>query len=285
MLTSEDILERVQTPLALERNKVSLAFLFGSTVEGNAARDVDIAVLFDNYSFGAYQEVYEGLQASLKDRRLDLVVLNRSNARIKLQALLKGTLLFAAHQRTLSDFAVDALYEYEDYRYFKSEFTTYFRERILEGMSMAQKRLDRERVETYLSRLDETVGQLSRLANKYSAYEDFQSDVDTRELCVHYLRIAVESVLDVCRHFLAVKGVSLAEIDTVNIIELCGEKGLLDPNFARKIKGMAGMRNAIVHVYWRLDYQAIHRVLSEELGHFDEFARQVHDYLESDQQL
>ena len=105
--------------------------------------------------------------------------------------------------------------------------------------------------------------------------------MDTRELCVHHLRIALESVLDVCRHFLAVKGVSLAELDTTNLIELAGEKGLLEPSFARKIRGMAGMRNAIVHVYWRLDYEAIYRAVTEGLHDLDEFARQVRDYLES----
>lgn len=40
-----------------------------------------------------------------------------------------------------------------------------------------------------------------------------------------------------------------------------------------------GMRNAIVQVYWRLDYQAVYRAVTEELGDFGEFARQVQRYL------
>ena len=83
------------------------------------------------------------------------------------------------------------------------------------------------RVETLLSTLDEAMGQLRRLGGRFASFEEFKADVDTRELCVHYLRIALESVLDVCRHFLAVVGVSLAELDTTNLIELAGEKGLL----------------------------------------------------------
>jgi len=72
----------------------------------------------------------------------------------------------------------------------------------------------------------------------------------------------------------------LAELDTTNLIELAGEKGLLDPAFAHKIRGMAGMRNAIVHVYWRLDYEAIHHAVTEGLRDLDEFARQVRTYLD-----
>ena len=70
------------------------------------------------------------------------------------------------------------------------------------------------------------------------------------------------------------------EYDTTSVIQLAGEKGLLDGRFARRIKGMAGMRNAIVHVYWRLDYRAIYKTVTEELGDFAEFARQVTSYLE-----
>jgi uncharacterized protein YutE (UPF0331/DUF86 family) len=88
-------------------------------------------------------------------------------------------------------------------------------------------------------------------------------------------------VLDICRYFLAVKGVSLAEIDTTTLLELAGERGLVDPEFAQRIRGMAGMRNAIVHVYWRLDYQAIYQTVTRRLGEFDEFARQVKAYLDS----
>ncbi|MDI6793271.1 MAG: DUF86 domain-containing protein [bacterium] len=46
------------------------------------------------------------------------------------------------------------------------------------------------------------------------------------------------------------------------------------------MKGMAGMRNAIVHVYWNLDYQAIYKAVTEKLTDFDEFARRVEEFLE-----
>ena len=101
-------------------------------------------------------------------------------------------------------------------------------------------------------------------------------------MCVHYLRIALESALDICRHFLAVVGVSLAALETTNLIELAGDKGLLESSFAQRIRGMAGMRNAILHVYWRLDYQAIYRAVTEQLSDFDEFAREVRTYLRNE---
>jgi len=264
---------------------VRLAFLFGSVLDEDRPsppRDLDVAVYFDRYEFESYLALLERLAAFLGvgPGTLDLVVLNRANPRLKLEAALKGVLLFAAEPGARAEFIADALFEYEDYRRFRREHACRLRRRIEEGLSMAERKLDRERVEGYLSKLDEAVGRLAELRTRFSSFEEFTENVDTRELCVHYLRIALECVLDICRHFLAVVGVSIAEVETTNLIELAGEKGLIDPGFARRIKGMAGMRNAIVHVYLRLDYAAIYEVISQRLADFDEFARQVRDYLD-----
>lgn len=258
---------------------IRLACLFGSVLERPLAHDVDLAVLFREYSFEGYLEVLEATCQTLGTRRVDLVVLNRANAPLKLRALLEGRLILAETPLTLPEAVAEALFEYEDYRRFMAEYCLLLSRRCQEGLSMAERRVDRQRVEGYISVLDEAVAQLRRLQGRFTSFEQFQADVDTRELCVHYLRIALEAVLDICRHFLAVVGLSLAELDTTNLIELAGEKGLLEPAFAHRIRGMAGMRNAIVHVYWRLDYQAIYRAVTEQLADFDEFARQVRAYL------
>jgi len=264
---------------------VKFALLFGSMIDGDGdhPRDIDIAVWFDRYRFDTYLALLERLSRVLEvsEDALDLLVLNRASPRLKLEALLKGIPLFVGEAHALEESIAEALFEYEDYRRFKREYDVRLGGRVEEGLSMAERRMDRERVEGYLSKLDEALERLTILRERFSSPDEFKRDIDTRELCVHYLRIALECVLDICRHFLAVKGVSLAEVDTTNLIELAGEKGLIDPGFAQRIRGMAGMRNAIVHVYWRLDYDAIYEAITRRLGDFDEFARQVRDYLES----
>lgn len=263
-----------------QKDGVRLATLFGSTVtEGGTPRDVDVAVLFEPYSFDRYLALQEALCQVLGTRQVDLVVLNRANAVLKLNALLEGVLLYARDASEAGDFVAQALFEYDDYRRFKAEYEVQFGQRCREGLSVAERRLNRERVEALLSTLDEAVDHLRRLGGRFASFEEFKADVDTRELCVHYLRIALEAVLDVCRHFLAVVGVSLTELDTTNLIELAGEKGLLEPVFAQRIRGMASMRNAIVHIYWRLDYEAVYQALTKGLADLDEFARQVQSYL------
>lgn len=278
------IAERERMAEIFRELRVTFAFLFGSAVETARAAppcDIDIAVQFAPYNFEAYLMLRERLSKLLdvKADDLDLVVLNRANPRLKMEALLKGNPLFVGSQQALDEFAADAFFEYEDYRWFKREYTECLAGRVEEGLSMAERQLNRERVEGYLSKMDEAVERLATLRTRFASFDEFQRERDTRELCVHYLRIALESLLDICRHFLAVKGVNLADIDTTNLIELAGERGLMDVAFAQRIRGMAGMRNTIVHVYWRLDYEPIYEMISQRLGDFDEFARQVKDYV------
>jgi uncharacterized protein YutE (UPF0331/DUF86 family) len=258
---------------------VRLACLFGSSVEPWQARDVDLAVWFATYSFDCYLDTLEAICQALGTRRVDLVVLNRANVLLRLRALLSGIVVFAATPMIYVEVLSKALVEYDDDRYFLRLYRQLLAQRCEEGLSVTERRIDQQRVEGHLSTLDDAMAHLRRLRQRYSSFDQFQADVDTRELCVHYLRIALEAVLDICRHYLAVVGVSLAELDTTNLIELAGEKGLLEMTFARRIRGMAGMRNAIVHVYWRLDYVAIYRVITEQLIDLDEFARQTRRHL------
>jgi uncharacterized protein YutE (UPF0331/DUF86 family)/predicted nucleotidyltransferase len=259
----------------LAEDGVRIACLFGSALKEPVARDVDLAVLFKEYSFEKYLKTLEVACRALETRHVDLVVLNRANVGLKLRALLEGKVLFVETPLAHAEVVAQTLFEYEDDLRFMAQYRHYLDRRCQEGLSVAERKMDRERTERYLSTLDDAVAQLRRLEGKFASFEKFQSDVDTRELCVHYLRIALESVLDICRHFLAVVGVGLSEVETTNLIELAGEKGLLEPAFAQRIRGMAGMRNAIVHVYWRLDYQAIYKAVTDGLADFDDLAQQV----------
>jgi uncharacterized protein YutE (UPF0331/DUF86 family)/predicted nucleotidyltransferase len=265
---------------ALAEDGVRLACLFGSILDRPVARDIDLAVWFSEYTFERYLKTLEVASRSLGTSRVHLVALNRVGAPLKLRALLQGRTVFAETPAARTEALEEALFEYQDYCHLMTHYRPLFDRRCEEGLSVAERRMDCDRIDAYLSTLDHAVAQLRRLQGRFRSLEEFRQELDTRELCVHYLRIALESVLDTCRHFLATVGVSLSELETTNLIELAGERGLLQPAFTEKVRRMAGMRNAIVHVYWRLDYQAIHRAVTEQLSDFDEFARQVRGYIE-----
>ncbi|MBI5167597.1 MAG: DUF86 domain-containing protein [candidate division NC10 bacterium] len=275
ILQNQGNLERL-----FSQERVIAAYLFGSLLEGFSVADADIAVLFEKYSFSDYERLYEALCRLFKADNIDLLPLNRAPFPLKRRILLGGLPLYEATPEITLQFKEQVLAEQEDHYYLARMVGAELKKRIKGGLDMLSLRLDRERVEAYLSKLGEVGGELARKRKDFSSFEEFMNKQDQRELCVHYLRIALECVLDICRHFVAVKGVSLMEIDTTNLIELAGEKGLIPPEFAKKIRGMAGMRNAIVHVYWKLDYGAIFEMVTERLKDFQEFSQFVFAYLD-----
>ena len=127
---------------ALARDGVRLACLFGSVLEHPLARDVDVAVLFSEYSFERYLETLEATCRALGMRGVDLVVLNRANPLLKLRALLGGKLLFAETPMAQAEAVAETLFEYEDYRRFMAEYRQYLDWRCQEGLSVAARRVD-----------------------------------------------------------------------------------------------------------------------------------------------
>ncbi|MEW6233702.1 MAG: nucleotidyltransferase domain-containing protein, partial [Chloroflexota bacterium] len=140
---------------AMARDGIRLACLFGSVLKHPQARDVDLAVLFREYDFERYLETLETACRALETSRVDLVVLNRANAPLKLRALLEGKLVFAKTPLAYAEAVAEALFEYEDYRRFMAEYRLLLGRRCQEGLSVVDRRVDRERVEGYLSILDE----------------------------------------------------------------------------------------------------------------------------------
>jgi len=139
---------------AFTAEPVDLVCLFGSALERTEARDIDVAVLFHTYSFERYLDLLEMLCEALHTRRVDLVVLNRVNALLKVRTLLAGHLVYAATPTSWSTAVTAALRDYEDYGHFMAEYRHYLAARCQEGFSVAERRIDRERIEGYLSTLD-----------------------------------------------------------------------------------------------------------------------------------
>lgn len=205
------------------------AYLFGSLAEGGVGGDMDIAVLFERYSFEAYEGLYEALCRLLKADNIDLISLDRAPLPLRRRILLQGILLYERTPGITTRLLEALLADWEDYLHLTAVLRTSLRARIQGGDTMSGRRVDRERVEISLSKLDEMVGELAQRREAFHSFHEFMAERDQRELCVHYLRIALECVLDICRHFVAAKGASLAEIDTTNLIELAGKRDSCRP--------------------------------------------------------
>jgi uncharacterized protein YutE (UPF0331/DUF86 family) len=112
-------------------------------------------------------------------------------------------------------------------------------------------------------------------------FEEFEKDLSLVWVTERGLQILIQNLLDIGAHILA------AEIrndwdDYGEIISKLGQHGVLPRSFAERIKGMAGLRNILVHEYLRVDTKKIYDLLASKLDDFTEFMRSVHHYLEKE---
>lgn len=132
--------------------------------------------------------------------------------------------------------------------------------------------------------MKESIGDIKRLIEPIRDIHDFLSPdkKDIRNLVLHHLRIVLESVLDIARHIIAVKGFGVIDLETENLIDILGKNDVIPYDFSRKIRVMAGMRNTIAHVYRNLGYEKIFDTAKNRLGDFEDFPRYILNYIEKE---
>lgn len=92
------------------------------------------------------------------------------------------------------------------------------------------------------------------------------------------LQTAIQCVLDAGLHVLVDSGLARPR-DNREIIQALGEKGVLPAEFARRIEGMAGFRNILVHRYFKVDSELVFEHLRDRLGDFEAFLRHLRDHI------
>jgi len=135
--------------------------------------------------------------------------------------------------------------------------------------------IDTEIIHARLAVLETYVQELKSLQN-YSL-EDLAQNLSNLWTVAHGLQLCIQIVLDVGNHILSDLGIKAG--DYTEIIDQLGKKGVIPVDFARNIRGMAGLRNVLVHGYISLNVTLVHQILQERLGDFLEFAHYINEYL------
>ena len=134
---------------------------------------------------------------------------------------------------------------------------------------------DPEVIRRHLAALREALSNLRRHAGRSAP--ELRADADLRWIVERGLQLCIQNALDIATHLGAASG--LDSPDYATAIDRLAEIGALSPEFASRLRPMAGFRNVLVHGYLQVDLDILERVLREKLQELDEFALQVEAYL------
>lgn len=268
-MKAEEIEELKEKLMA--NDNVLLAFLFGSQVEVPSWRggDVDVAVLLKDNSWGKLSNLMEGIAEALRTStdRVDLVDLSKADAVLKYQVMKRGTKL------------VDkGFYEYKLCEELQSKLPDVIR--FLDTYLKESDPLEKEVLTRELMALDEELSLLkTHILSK--TVSQVTGDPIAKRVLRDSLRVAIESMIDACKHIVA--SIRLGMVKEYKDFPLkLGEANLIHKELAEKLADYAKLRNVVVHRYVDLDYELLYDKAQELAGSVaPEFREQLTKLIET----
>jgi uncharacterized protein YutE (UPF0331/DUF86 family) len=137
--------------------------------------------------------------------------------------------------------------------------------------------LDKEKIIERIEDIKNMVLELKKFQKM--ELEDFIKNKDFYPLASYYLRIAMEAVLTISTHILSRIPTNGKKKDYTQVILSLGDYGVLPKDFAQKLKGMAGYRNRLVHLYWKVIPKELLGIIKEDLSDFEEFIGHIEKFI------
>lgn len=112
---------------------VGVLYLYGSRAQGTARvdSDYDVGIVFTDPAnastdINSYNKLYDVLSDAFPDTRkgpkLDIALLQRANAKLQLDAINHGLVLFESNPRVRADYEESVIKRYDDYQYLQREY-------------------------------------------------------------------------------------------------------------------------------------------------------------------
>ena len=141
---------------------------------------------------------------------------------------------------------------------------------------MTPGRVDSTVVHRHLLAMQMALQKLQR--HRETTIPELQVNSDRLWLIERGLQLVAQNALDIATHIAAAAGFD--SVDYATAIDRLATMGVLSPEFTMRFRGIAGFRNVLVHGYLEIDLALVHRVLTERLSDFIDFASAIERYLE-----
>lgn len=138
--------------------------------------------------------------------------------------------------------------------------------------------IERELIEQHLQNMEEALARLKLYGDL--SLDELASDLGLQWILEKGLQVLIQNLLDIGAHLLA-SAFKNDWDDYSQIIEKLGVHGVIPDSFVEKIKGMAGLRNILVHDYLRIDHEKLLEFVQFRLEDFLAFMRFIRKYLKA----
>jgi uncharacterized protein YutE (UPF0331/DUF86 family) len=94
---------------------------------------------------------------------------------------------------------------------------------------------------------------------------DLKRDRDKMNMVLHAMLVAIQSSIDISNHLIAENKLK-KPLTYRESFEILNESGLISLPLSESMSDLAGFRNVLVHIYWKLDMDEIYGILQNDLS-------------------
>jgi uncharacterized protein YutE (UPF0331/DUF86 family) len=136
-------------------------------------------------------------------------------------------------------------------------------------------------IKTRLQKLEQYIAELKK--QQTLSFEQFEQDLTVQLAVERAFQAATECCTDIGNHIISVYGLDRPE-EQRDVFRILAKTGYLDDEYAQQMSEMVSFRNRIVHIYWDIDLQRLHRYLHEDVPLFERFRTFALQIIEAESQ-
>lgn len=256
---------------------VSFAYLFGSAACGEDFRDIDVAV----YLVPCVTSSYERFKLAMRigrvaertlsfRREVDARILNEAPLVFQYEVMRTGQLILQRDSQQRILYESRLLSQYLDYKPVWAEFINQY----FNGNNRMKQTVE---VFQHLQEMDEALADWERYQKSITA-EAIRTSRDTRNMVMHAMLISIQSCIDIANCIIAQK--DLRRPTTYReAFEILIDASVIPQELGEELADLAGFRNVLVHIYWRLDLQRVYEILQHGLTPLRQFRNVIRQFL------
>jgi uncharacterized protein YutE (UPF0331/DUF86 family)/predicted nucleotidyltransferase len=248
---------------------ISFAYLFGSAVRSKNFRDVDIAVYLLPCPSSSYERfklamrIGRAIEKSMPERyEVDVNILNEAPLFFQYEVIRTGQLIFHRDEQQRFYYEKCLLLKYLDYQpVWSALIDQYFKENhYMESQSELFQ---------HLQEMDESLADWERYRENITE-DDIIKNRDARNMVMHAMLISIQSCIDIANHIIVQRGLKRPSTYR-EAFEILTEASLVPKELSEELADLAGFRNVLVHIYWRIDIPRVYEILQRGLTPIKEF--------------
>ncbi|GEM_PF-374202 len=136
-----------------------------------------------------------------------------------------------------------------------------------------------ETVQLLLEEMDKALKDIDDLSGMIRSVEDLRDSSLLLRACRDATLVAIQGAIDIGNRIISIMGWRRPE-SYRDVFEVLLENGVIEEKLAFKLQDLAGFRNVLVHLYWRLRLERLKRFIDQEHRSIERFRDNIIRFLD-----